>query len=100
MRPTAVMQPTVVMPRSLFEMAGRGAPAPAFTEAEWLEVLAFADRTQLTLYLRGTPGLPSWLAEEIETRYVKNAQRRRRLRVAYTEAADALAAAGIEFVLL
>jgi len=76
-------------------MAGRGAPAPVFTEAEWRELLAFADRTQLTLLLRGTPGLPSWLAEEVETRYAKNAERRRRLRAAYEEVADALASAAI-----
>jgi hypothetical protein len=81
-------------------MAGRGAPAPEFTEAQWRELLAFADRTQLTLHLRGTPGLPRWFAEEIETRYAKNVERRRRLRAAYSEAADALFAAGIEFVLL
>ena len=88
------------MIRALFEMVGRGAPAPLLTEAEWRNLLAFADRTQLTLYLRGTPGLPSWLVEKIEARYVKNAERRRRLRAAYTEAADALGAAGIEFVML
>ena len=88
------------MIRALFEMTGRGAPAPAFTEAEWRELLAFADRTQLTLHLRGTRGLPSWLAEEIETRYIKNAERRRRLRAAYIEAADALGVAGIDFVML
>src|ERR1700691_3109143 len=41
-----------VMIRVLFEMAGRGAPAPALSEAEWRDLLAFADRTQLTLYLR------------------------------------------------
>jgi hypothetical protein len=94
------MRLTGVVLRALFEMAGRGAPAPAFTEAEWRELLAFADRTQLTLHLRGTPGLPPWLAEEIETRYAKNAERRRRLRAAYIEATGGLDAAGIDFVML
>jgi hypothetical protein len=88
------------MIRALFEMVGRGVPAPALTEAEWRELLAFADRTQMTLYLRGTPGLPAWLVDEIEARYKKNAERRCRLRAAYIEAADALGAAGIEFVML
>jgi hypothetical protein len=88
------------MIRELFEMAGKGAPAPALNESEWRELLAFADRTQLTLHLRGTPGLPPWLADEIETRYVRNAERRLRLREAYAEVAGALVAAGIEFVLL
>jgi Uncharacterised nucleotidyltransferase len=84
----------------LFEMTSHGAPAPAFSEAEWRELLAFADRTQLTLHLRGIPGLPQWLVKEIETRYARNAERRRRLREAYAEVAWALSTAGIEFVLL
>jgi hypothetical protein len=88
------------MIRALFQMVGRGAPAPALTEAEWRELLAFADRTQLTLHLRGKPGLPSWLVDEIEARHAKNAERRHRLRAAYIEAADALGAAGIEFLML
>ena len=88
------------MIRALFEMVGRGAPAPVLTEAEWRELLAFADRTQLTLYLREAPGLPAWLVEEIEARYSKNAERRRRLCAAYIEAAGALGDAGIEFVML
>jgi hypothetical protein len=88
------------MHRVLFEMVGRGAPAPALTPAEWRDLLALADRTQLTLYLRGTPGLPQWLVEEIEVRHAKNAERRRRLLAAYVEAARTLAAAGIDFVLL
>jgi hypothetical protein len=81
-------------------MVGTGAPAPEFAEPEWRELLAFADRTQLTLYLRGTPGLPRWLVEEIENRYARNAERRRRLREAYFDVACTLAAAGIEFVVL
>ena len=88
------------MLRALFEMVGRGAPAPAFTEAEWQELLAFADRTQLTLYLRGAPGLPPWFSDEVETRYAKNARRRCRLHAAYVEAAHALGVDGIDFVLL
>jgi hypothetical protein len=87
------------MIRALFEMV-RGAPAPVLTEAEWRELLAFADRTQLTLYLREAPGLPAWFVEEIEARYSKNAERRRRLCAAYIEAASALGDAGIEFVML
>jgi hypothetical protein len=86
--------------RDLFEMVGRGAFTSRFTETQWRELLAFADRTQLTLYLRGNSGLPPWLAEEIESRYAKNAARRRRLLFAYAEAVDALSAAGIEFVFL
>jgi hypothetical protein len=88
------------MTRELFEMVGRRASAPALDDVRWRELLAFADRTQLTLYLRGNPGLPGWLVEEIESRYAKNAVRRSRLLAAYAETADALSAAGVEFVLL
>ena len=45
-------------------------------------------------------GLPSWLVEEIEIRYAKNAERRQRLHAAYIEAAGALGVAGIDFVML
>jgi hypothetical protein len=88
------------MIRALFEMLGKGAAAPVFSEADWRELLAFADRTQLTLHLRGKPGLPAWLAEEIEKRYRNNAERRRRLRGAYAEVSRVLGDAEIEFVLL
>jgi hypothetical protein len=88
------------MNRELFKMIGTGTAAPALTEAEWRELLAFADRTQLTLHLRGRPGLPAWLGEEIEKRHANNAERRRRLHDAYVEVSRALAAAEIEFVLL
>jgi hypothetical protein len=88
------------MIRALFDMIGKGAAAPVFNEAEWRELLAFADRTQLTLHLRGKPGLPSWLAEEIENRHANNAERRRRLFASYADVARALRTGGIEFVLL
>jgi hypothetical protein len=88
------------MIRALFGMIGAEAPAPALNEAEWRELLKFADRTQLTLHLHGKSGLPAWLAEEIEARYVRNAERRRRLRDTYAEVSDALRRAGIDFVLL
>ena len=94
------MRPNRVIIRDLFGILGSGAPAPALDEAEWRELLAFADRTQLTLHLRGRLGLPAWLAEEIEIRYAKNGERRRRLREAYIESSDALDSAGIEFVVL
>lgn len=70
------------------------------SEAQWRERLAFTDRTQMTLYLRGKPGLPEWLAGEIEARYEKNRERRARLRHALAEVCQAFAAEQIEFVLL
>jgi hypothetical protein len=88
------------MIRTLFEMVGRDAPAPSLTEAQWRELLTFADRTQLTLHLRLTPGLPRWIVDEISDRHAKNAERRRRLRDAYGTVARAFEAAEIDFVLL
>src|SRR5579871_7072861 len=88
------------MTHARFAMLSEDAPVPAFTDAEWRELLRFADRTQLTLHLRGKPGLPAWLMEEIEARYARNAERRRRLRDAYAESSEALSRAGIDFVLL
>src|ERR1700689_4441214 len=88
------------MIRTLFEMVGSHAPAPSLTEAQWRELLTFADRTQLTLHLRRTPGLPLWIVDEIADRHAKNAERRRRLRDAYGTVVRAFKAAEIDFVLL
>ena len=67
---------------------------------QWRSLLEFADRTQCTLFLRGTPALPDWFAEEIESRLARNVQRRQRLLAAYRETSGALLSRGIEFVLL
>lgn len=85
---------------TLFGMAGRREPAPSLTQPQWRELLAFADRTQLSLFLRGITGLPTWLEEELEKRNRDNATRRRRLGEAFAEVSAALSAAGIEFVAL
>jgi hypothetical protein len=88
--------------RAVFDMLSRGARARACptTDSHWKEILAFTDRFQLTLHLRGTPGLPPWLEEEIGVRLAKNLKRRERLRDRYVEVSHALNVAGIEFVLL
>jgi hypothetical protein len=69
-------------------------------DSEWRELLAFADRTQLTLHVRGKAGLPSWLNAEIEARRVRNLDRRRRLREAFAEIKYAFKVAEVEFVVL
>jgi hypothetical protein len=86
------------MIRTLFQLVGQKVPpaGSAFTP----DLLAFADRTQLTLQLRAAPGLPAWLAQEIETRYHRNAIRRRQLRDAYSEIATLLTARNIDYILL
>lgn len=88
------------MIRALFQMAGLRQAAHDLNDSEWAELLAFADRTQLTLYLRGLPGSPAWVECAIESRYRRNLERRRRLRQAFIEVSQALEAEGIEFVLL
>src|SRR5690349_8786754 len=62
-----------------------------FPHHDWRERLAFTDRTQMTLYLRGEADLPDWVAEEIESRYQKNQERRKRLREALSEVSSAFA---------
>src|SRR5712692_3823931 len=89
-------------------------------DAGWRSLLQFADKTQCTLFLRGSvpsapsrdrkgagpgvlqqaPGLPDWLEEEIEARRARNAERRQRVLAAYEEAAGALTSRGLEFLLL
>ena len=78
------------MIRELFQLTA--SPTP--------ELLALADRTQLSLQLRGQPNLPDWFAAELETRHARNAVRRQQLREAYIEIAAVLTAHGIDFILL
>ncbi|HEY7336894.1 MAG TPA: nucleotidyltransferase family protein [Bryobacteraceae bacterium] len=86
--------------RAAFAMlSGRG-PAPASILAEWNELLAFTDRFQLTLHLRGIPGLPPRVEEEIDARLEKNRKRRERLCESYRAASRALDEAGVAFALL
>jgi Uncharacterised nucleotidyltransferase len=65
--------------KALFQLLRGEVPSK---EPEWPELLAFADRTQLTLYLRHLD-LP--IRAAIEERYEKNQSRRARLKVAYLE---------------
>jgi hypothetical protein len=50
--------------------------------------------------LRRVTGLPEWVRQEIETRFLRNAERRLRLGEVFGEIAHAFSTAGIEFVLL
>jgi hypothetical protein len=85
---------------TLFQMLAIPARSRALSAADWRSILEFADRTQLTLHLRSIAGLPEWVREEIEARFTRNAKRRFRLREVFTEIAQALSTAGIDFVLL
>jgi hypothetical protein len=85
--------------RQLFQLLG-GGPAPDYGGETWQQMLAFADRTHLTLHLRGTPGLPPWVEEQIEERYSKNAKKRQRLEEQFHEIYSGLMSGGIRCVLL
>ena len=86
--------------RTLFHLLSRSPWLPHLSDMEWRELLAFADRTQLTLHLGGKAGLPPWLDVEIEARRVRNMERRRRLRETFAEIEHAFNAAAVEFVIL
>jgi hypothetical protein len=89
-----------MLTETLFQLAARRFPEQQLGESLWRELLAFADRTQLSLHLRGIPYAPGWFAEALEQRHRDNAARRERLREALSDAAGALTRAGIEFVVL
>ena len=73
---------------------------PAEPSAEkWDQLLAFADRTFMTLQLRETR-LPSRIEKQVEERWAKNAVRRKRLQEAFLEIAAEFASRSIPYVLL
>jgi len=83
-----VLPPAV---RALVQLLRGTAPDPPLTENQQRALLELADRTHCTLHLA------EYAADD---RIAKNAERRRRLWLAYDEAAAALSSHGIDFVLL
>jgi Uncharacterised nucleotidyltransferase len=77
--------------RALLQLLSGSAPDPPLTDDQQRSLLDLADRTHCALYL---PGF------EAGNRLAQNAERRRKLWLAYDEAAAALSNHGIEFVLL
>jgi hypothetical protein len=78
--------------RALVQCLSGSRPDPPLTRAEQAGLQELADRTHCTLYLTGDEIPNASLA--------KNAERRRRLWLAYDEAAGALSNRGVEFALL
>jgi len=78
--------------RGMLQGLAGATPDPPLAEDEHRSLLELADRTHCTLYLTGD--------EIAGPNLAKNAERRRRLWLAYDEAAAALSLQGIEFVLL
>jgi hypothetical protein len=77
--------------RALLQLLSGSAPDPPLTDDQQRSLLELADRTHCTLYLQGF---------EAGNRLAQNAERRRKLWLAYDEAAAAFTKSGIEFVLL
>ena len=75
--------------RALLQLLSGSALDPPLTDSQQRELTELADRTHCTLL---------WTGDSI--RVANNAERRRRLCLAYDEAAAALTTHGIEFVLL
>jgi hypothetical protein len=75
-------------------------PDPPLNHEAWKRLLHLADRTMSTPLFRVVPGLPAWVADEVEARVAKNALRRRRVLETFEASSDALSRAGIEAVLL
>ncbi len=94
------MNPPPFPIQPLFELLWRRAPDIRLRDPQWRELLAFADRTQTTLYLRDAEGLPEWFHDAIQARTARNIERRRRLNETLAEISGALARAGVEWVLL
>jgi hypothetical protein len=86
--------------RPLFQMLGSGGPVSDYSSETWQQILAFADRTHLTLHLRGNPGLPPLVEQQIEDRSAKNAKKRARLEEQFHQIAAGLASQEIPYVLL
>jgi hypothetical protein len=86
--------------RVLFQLLRGVSPVQIPAPGDWQQILDFADRTQLTLYLRGCPRLPLAVERQIEERFARNLVRRQKLQQAFLEIQARMVAAGIQFVVL
>ncbi|HEY2846077.1 MAG TPA: nucleotidyltransferase family protein, partial [Bryobacteraceae bacterium] len=72
------------------------------TEQEWKSALTFCDRAHLTLPLglECRDHLPEWAARRVDGNLANNAERWRRVQVAYNEASCAFEGEGLEWAVL
>ena len=71
-------------------------------EREWESLLRFCDLAHLTLRLARVEasGFPSWVVERLKRNVADNGARFERIKAIYREAADAMAQAGVEHIVL
>ena len=79
-------------------LSPRGALAPP----PWNDVLAFCDRSSLTLTFGAAAGdaLPDWVRERIAVNLTENTERLARVRALQDQVSDWLTAAGIQYIFL
>lgn len=84
----------------LFQLLRRTDRVPDPSADRWPQLLAFADRTHITLQLHGNARLPRRVEQQVEERWTRNATRRKRLREGFLEIESEFASRGIPYVLL
>ena len=72
------------------------------SDHEWHSLIAFCDISRLTLALALLPsnGFPIWVVKRLDSNLADNALRFESIKAIYREAADALANAGVEHILI
>ena len=85
---------------ALFKILAGAQPPAHFSEADWQALIEFADRTQLTLHLRGAPGVPDEFRRQVELRFSRNTRRRERIKGEFSELKRTLETNKIEFIVL
>jgi MFS family permease len=80
----------------------RRALPPASQAGLWDDVLDFADRSSLTLFLGAVAGdaLPDWVRKRIAQNLAENAERLERVRALQNQVSEWLTAVGIPYILL
>ena len=71
-------------------------------DQEWRRLLVFSDAAQLTLLIGLLPldSVPNWVLERVNGNLTDNALRFERIKSTYREAADVLAKAGVEHIVI
>jgi Uncharacterised nucleotidyltransferase len=78
------------------------APLRALGDHEWRSLLSFCEVSHMTLLLALLPneGLPEWVVDRLKRNLADNTLRFKRVKALYREAAEALAKAGVEHIVI